>query len=228
MSSPTPNDPSRRGWLNSKELLMLFAGLLVICSGPILVGQIFGLPVRKALFLAFALPHKESGLLVIPVWLVGLVLLLRNRRPGQSLLPVIAIGGLLATSVIHGVLSVWIIGSRTPEKLPVVMWIAEVGPSILSAVFWVLLTAALIGRNRTPDSAPDPSATADDNGTESPSRTGHLVVCLLTGAAAGFLLNAVTDDINSSPYRLLIYTVGGCMSGIVFSILMNRTSRPQN
>jgi hypothetical protein len=93
---------------------------------------------------------------VILVWLIGLVLALVywRRHPTVSLLAIIAIVGFLVTSLVGTYLSVWLPLTLQERgwsigRIGILMTARGVIGSLISAVLWALLLAAVFGwRNR--------------------------------------------------------------------------------
>lgn len=226
MSSNAPNGPSRSGGLNFREILNLVVGLAIVFGTPILVGQLYGFPPWKTLILSFSMPDKASNVPVVLVWIVGATLLLRDTGRRRSRLALIAIGTLLAIALFRAVFYIWLLGSGPHHKVHVFMGMAEVGASLLSAVCWGLVIAALINARGDSNEQQDSIVTTDDAGSGS-SRLGILVVCAVLGAGLGFLLNMIADEVNASPFRAVVYVVGGCVVGAGFAAILNAMARPR-
>ncbi len=95
---------------------------------------------------------------VILVWLVGLVLsvVFWRRHPRVSLITMIAILGLLTTSILGSLLGMWLPLTFNRSGMPMsqigmLMGVISIASSLLSAVFWVLLVIAIFGWRRKPE-----------------------------------------------------------------------------
>jgi hypothetical protein len=111
--------------------------------------------------LVSALAVLAGKLPVILVWLVGFILALVfwRRHPKVSLLTLIAIGGFLLGSLINSFLAVQLplmLQQRgwTTSQIGVALSLNAIISSLLSAVFWGLLFAAIFGwRGRRDETA---------------------------------------------------------------------------
>ena len=227
-TSPTPPDPSPSGSRVSNEIALIVAALALLFGAPMLVGRLYGIGPVKGLLLSFAPIH--GGVPVTLVWLVGGILLFRRWKKERSVSPwgLVAIGGCLAITLGRSLFHLWLYHSGWASKGGSLIWIGEIAPSVLMAVCWALLIAALLGGRHGADEGRQVDSTTPDGPPKS-SRFGALVLCTTLGAGLGFFLHVFSDVLNDSPYRSVIYVVGGCLLGVMIALGMDlvATRRPR-
>jgi hypothetical protein len=99
---------------------------------------------------------------VLLVWLVGLVLAIVywKRHPRVSLLALIGLAGLFIANVLGSLVSLWLplIVEQTGlpggmQQYALINAIRTIAGSLISAVFWVLVIAAIFGGRRKPEAS---------------------------------------------------------------------------
>ena len=208
-----------------RDVGLLLLGLVLLAGPPALIAQMYGMSPVKALWISLMAPKKGNDALLVLVWLVTGVLLL--RRPQSSRLPLLAIGGFLAVWMLQTMLTVLLIndGARKPATFLILIY--DVVFPICNAACWILLAIELVrrsGRQSTPQaerlpSVEPPASVPQGETQQALQHAGLIIVGTCAGAACGFVLNVVTDDINASPFRLLIYIVGGSVLGTAVASL---------
>jgi len=95
---------------------------------------------------------------VLIVWTVGLVLAIVfwKRHPKVSLLALIAILGLMITSILGSLLRIWLGAWMDQFGAPfgranITLVVYQVASSLISAVFWALLVFAIFGWRKKPE-----------------------------------------------------------------------------
>lgn len=225
MSSEKPNQPPSK-WIGPREFVLCIVVAGFSLGIPLVAAQLCGMGLRKALMIMSSRVPETFNLPVVLVWIVGCVLLLRHQDRRRMRMALVGIGGLLIIWLLRVVFWIWLFGSGPVDKLQAMLWIGEIIPSVLSAVCWGFVIALLLRSGRD-SSTVTTHAITEETVAAGSFRLGWLIISTGLGAGLGFFLNAVSDEVNASPYRSVVYVVGGCVVGAAIATVLNSISRPR-
>jgi len=203
---------------------LALAAIGVLLGVPIAFASLLG--VSPAMALAVTFLERDVQIPLVLVWLAGGCLLYRRWSfdRGVSHLALLAVGGMLATAVLRGLLMIGLYSGKAGAGKLALLYGAAIIPPLLQAGCWVLVMVALLKQGHPPP-APSAAQPSSHPSRPAPSVLGPLIFCTLLGAGVGFCLDVASDTIIASPYRLLIHVLGGCLFGFMIALALEFAAR---